>query len=372
MRTSAVIGGAAAYLGVSVAGRRWHRAWGATYREIGEPLPGDALIDAAAMQATRAITIAAAPEQVWPWLAQMGQGRGGLYTYTWIENALRADIHNLNRIDPELQALRVGDHVRLTPEPYLGRLPGQFYTVSEIRPGEALVMLQQLPTGGRTSWSFIVRARADGTTRLLVRTRASAPTEARARVARALELLLLEPGYFLMERGMLRGIRRRAEAHAGRRPAIVGEIVIARPVEEVFDTVADERNEPRYNPRLASVEKASAGPIGVGTRWLAATARGRRRIPMTIEVTAYERPRRLASRTRLAGMDIDGQLSFEPVTGGTRMRWCWDLRPHGPLRLLGPLIARVGARQEREIWSSLKRFLETSPDAIAGGVRRRR
>jgi hypothetical protein len=90
----------------------------------------------------------------------------------------------------------------------------------------------------------------------------------------------------------------------------------------VFDVVADERNEPRYNPRLVSVEKTSSGPIGVGTSWRAETTRGRRRIPMTIDVTAYDRPRRLASRTRLAGMDITGELSFEPVSTGTLMQWC--------------------------------------------------
>ena len=82
------------YLGVSAAGRRWYRTWGATAVEAREPLAGDSLIAAAAMQTTRAITIAAAREQVWPWLLQMGQGRGGLYTYEWIENLLGAKIHN--------------------------------------------------------------------------------------------------------------------------------------------------------------------------------------------------------------------------------------------------------------------------------------
>jgi uncharacterized membrane protein len=361
----AVLGG---YLGFSAAARRWYRTWGATANEAREPLAGDSLIEAAVMQTTRAITIAASPEQVWPWLLQMGQGRGGLYTYSWIENALRADIHNLDRVDPALQQLEVGERVRLTPDPYLGRLPGQYYTVTEIRPREALVMLQQLPTGANTSWSFVLRASGSEKTRLLVRARASAPAQASARAARTLELLLLEPGYFFMERGMLRGIKHRAETLAGRHeeatclrgraPTVLGEIVIERPVEEVFDIVADERNEPRYNSRLMSVEKTSSGPIGVGTSWRAETTRGRRRIPMTIDVTAYDRPRRLASRTRLASMDITGELSFEPVSAGTRMQWCWQLQPRGPLKLLGPLIARQGERQEQAIWSSLKRFLE--------------
>jgi hypothetical protein len=221
----AVAGGVAAllaaYLGVSVAARPWYRSWGACPEEARERLAGDSLIDDAAMQTTRAITIAASPGRVWPWLLQLGQGRGGLYTYTWVENALRADIHNLDYIDPQLQRLDVGDRVRLTPDPYLGRLPGQYYTVTEIRAREALVMVQQLPRGAITSWSFVLRAQADGNARLLVRTRASEPPRASTRVQRALELLLLEPGYFVMERGMLRGIKRRAEAQVGH-GAVVG------------------------------------------------------------------------------------------------------------------------------------------------------
>ena len=96
-------------------------------------MPGDEVLASAALQTTRAITIAAPAAEVWPWLVQMGQGRGGLYTYEWIENLLGAQIHNLDRIDPELQRLELGDHIRLTPELYLGRVPGQFYVVQEIR-----------------------------------------------------------------------------------------------------------------------------------------------------------------------------------------------------------------------------------------------
>ena len=204
------------YLWLSAAGRRWYRTWGATSHEAREPLTGDSLVATPSMQTTRAITIAAAPEHVWPWLLQMGQGRGGLYTYTWIENALRANIHNLDRIDPDLQHLQVGDRVGLTPDPYLGGIPGQYYTVTEVQPREALVMVQQLPTGAITTWSFVLRPRGSAETRPLVRARAATPARASARFQRALELLLLEPGYFIMEHGMMRGIKRRAETLAGR------------------------------------------------------------------------------------------------------------------------------------------------------------
>jgi hypothetical protein len=139
---------------------------------------------------------------------------------------------------------------------------------------------------------------------------------------------------------------------------IAGEIVINRPVEEVFDFVADERNEPRYNPRLRRVEQLSAGPIGVGTRFRAETVTLGRPVPMVIEFTAYERPRRLRSATHMSTMEIDGTLAFESVAGGTRMHWSWELRPRGVLKLLSPLVARIGRRQEEAIWAGLKRHLE--------------
>ena len=139
---------------------------------------------------------------------------------------------------------------------------------------------------------------------------------------------------------------------------IEGEIFINRPVEEVFDVVADERNEPRYNPRLLWVEKVSSGPIGRRTQFRASTKTMGRPVQMTIEFTDYERPRHLASLTHLPTMEIRGALSFDPVPEGTRMGWSWELQPRGVLRLLTPLIARMGKRQEEAIWAGLKQFLE--------------
>lgn len=139
---------------------------------------------------------------------------------------------------------------------------------------------------------------------------------------------------------------------------IEGEIIIDRPADEVFDFVADERNEPTYNPRLRDVELLTTGPIGPGTRFRAQTTTRSRAVPMLIELTRVERPRRLASTTRMSSMDVVGDLTFDAVEGRTRMRWSWELRPHGVLRLLGPIVARVGRRQEEECWAALKRHLE--------------
>lgn len=140
--------------------------------------------------------------------------------------------------------------------------------------------------------------------------------------------------------------------------AVEGEIIINRPVDEVFDVVADERNEPRYNPRLLSAELIRGGPTGVGTRFRAEARMLGRPVPMTIEFTAYERPRLLASWTRMAAMDIRGTLTFEAEPAGTRMRWHWSLEPRGISHLLAPLLVLIGRRQEEAVWTGLKRYLE--------------
>jgi uncharacterized protein YndB with AHSA1/START domain len=139
---------------------------------------------------------------------------------------------------------------------------------------------------------------------------------------------------------------------------IDGELVINRPVHEVFDFVADERNEPRYNPRIRRAEKLSPGPIGAGTRFWAEAVTLGRTVGMTIEYTTYDRPRRLASSIHMPAADIAGTLRFDPVASGTRMGWSWVVRPCGLYRLLTPVIARMGRRQEQENWGGLKRFLE--------------
>jgi hypothetical protein len=82
-------------------------------------------------------------------------------------------------------------------------------------------------------------------------------------------------------------------------------------------------------------------------------------VAMVIEFTAFERPVRLSSHTQMSGMDIDGVLTFEPVGEATRMRWSWNLEPHGALRLVPWLVAIIGRRQEKTIWTSLKHHLET-------------
>lgn len=139
---------------------------------------------------------------------------------------------------------------------------------------------------------------------------------------------------------------------------IAGSIRIERPIDDVFDFVADERNEPTYNPRLGSVEKTTPGPIGNGTRWHAVATSGKRATPFELEITEYARATRLASVTHIGAVDISGALTFVAEADGTRLNWTWNLRPKGMLKLATPLLAALGRRQERRIWSGLKAHLE--------------
>jgi hypothetical protein len=177
--------------------------WGATDQESGRSLLGDDLIDNPDLTATRAITVGTSAEQVWPWIAQLGQGRGGFYSYDALENLVGCDIHSADQIVPEWQAITVGDQVKLHPEVGLG--------VAMVEQGRALVLRGGVPMGAAPppydfTWAFVVREQPDGTTRLLVRERYA--------YIQQWAPLLVEPVAavsFMMSQRMLRGIRVRAE-----------------------------------------------------------------------------------------------------------------------------------------------------------------
>jgi uncharacterized protein YndB with AHSA1/START domain len=144
---------------------------------------------------------------------------------------------------------------------------------------------------------------------------------------------------------------------------ITGEITIDRPVEEVFDAVADERNEPKYNPAMISSEKLTDGPIGRGTRFRAFHSSRRGPVEMDVELTDFERPRRLESVTSMSWANVRGGPTFRPTDdGGARMQWSWQVRPRGFARGLGPLVGVIGRRSERSYWEGLKGYLEAGRD----------
>lgn len=197
-----LVAGSAVAAAVAFARRRYLR-WGATAAESRGALPGDEFVPKPNVTATRAISIAGAADAVWPWVAQIGQGRGGFYTYDFLENLIGCDIHSAERIVPGWQSIAVGDTVRLHPEIGL--------RVSVLAQGAALVLHGGVSMGPVAppydfTWAFVVRDRGDGTTRLIVRERYG--------YTRWWSALLVEPVQvisFIMSRRMLRGIRQRAQ-----------------------------------------------------------------------------------------------------------------------------------------------------------------
>ena len=140
---------------------------------------------------------------------------------------------------------------------------------------------------------------------------------------------------------------------------IAGEVMIDAPVEEVFDLVADERNEPSYNPRVVRAQKVSEGPVGAGARFVAEPRGMGPRGSMQVEIRDYVRPHRLHNVIRSSYMLVEGTLSFQDVGHGTRLTWDWDMSLVGPMRALSPVLAVVGPRWERRNWVGLKHYLES-------------
>lgn len=174
--------------------RRPVLTWGTTAAEPTARLPGDELLEDADGVATRAISITAPADSVWPWIAQMGPSpRGGAYTYDWIENLLGLNMHSADRVLPEYQQPELGEGFGL------GANRMQF---ARVEPCHVLAMRS---ADGNWVWSFVLEEH-DGVTRLISRNRFRLP-----RLRDKLGMIPMELGSLVMERRMLRGIKQRAE-----------------------------------------------------------------------------------------------------------------------------------------------------------------
>lgn len=183
--------------------------WGATGDEATAPLPGDMLIRVADLVATRAITVRAGAEHVWPWLIQMGQGRGGLYSYDWLENLVGCQMRSADRVVPQWQDLAVGDEFRLHPDIAL--------SVTHVVPLRAFVVRGAVGVDGQSTaddpappydftWAFTLVPDGKDRTRLLIRERYVYLTVRAWPLVESVALVS-----FVMTERMLRGIRDRAE-----------------------------------------------------------------------------------------------------------------------------------------------------------------
>jgi hypothetical protein len=207
MKRAAVRGGVIAAGGLVLAAgleatayrrwRPWCLGWGATEDEVARALPGDELLADPDIVSTRAVGVDAPPGSIWPWLVQMGPGRGGAYTYDWIENLFGLGMHSTRRILPQYQGVKAGDEFPLGPG----------------RPAMRVAVLDPERTftlrfaDGNWVWIFSLSAE-DRHTRLISRNRIAA---AGAWPARLFGMLVMEPGSLIMERKMLLGIKERAE-----------------------------------------------------------------------------------------------------------------------------------------------------------------
>ena len=191
--------------------------WGATPEEAARTMPGDDLLAGPDIVSTRAITVEAPPDAIWPWLAQMGSGRGGAYTYDWIENLFGLGMHSVDEVLPEFQAIAIGDSIPLKPG-------GPELRVEVVEPGRALAVRH---ADGNWIWSFGLYPTPDGAaTRLVSRNRIA--TWDLTLPARVMYRYLMEPSSLVMERKMLLGIRSRAEQLAsGERDAPDGTVLEA-------------------------------------------------------------------------------------------------------------------------------------------------
>ena len=188
--------------------RPWFLTWGATDEELRWALPGDEIIPDAAVQNTRAFTVHAPPERVWPWLAQLGQDRGGFYSYDLLENLVGCQMPTEDVLRTEQQRWRPGDRLWMYPPDKAGG--AGFATLRTYEPGRALGFATRVigtpldePEDG--SWSFVIRPAEERNTRLLIRGRAAGD---RSLAGTLFDRFFFEPAHYVMERSMMTGIGR--------------------------------------------------------------------------------------------------------------------------------------------------------------------
>ena len=222
LATSGVLG---ASVGFGRLYHRTHRNRGSTEAEQLAPLPGDELVPNPASCSTMAISIAAPPAEVWPWLVQMGVDRAGFYTHLWLENGiLHLGVTNADSIVPSWQHLAVGDCLNYV-QPTEGRTPfGPI--VTELVPDQALIAAHSDGESCFGTWQFILKPEGDQECRLLMRSLWAREMPPAQRIAN----ILLEGGYTYMSIGMLQGIADRASGRSANQASAAAAARLNQPV----------------------------------------------------------------------------------------------------------------------------------------------
>ena len=216
--------------------RPWYLRWGATDDEVTRTLPGDEIIRTATHQETHAITIEASVEEVWRWVAQIGQDRGGFYSYDLLENLVGCEVPTSDYLRPNRQHWQIGDRLWLYPPQKAGGVG--FATLYTLIPGRALGFATFAPGTSPSSaedgsWAFVLESIDERTTRFLVRGRATA---GRSLAWLAFDRAIFEPMHFAMERRMMIGIKQLAEGQSRARFSNHVQVVLWTMVLIVFVT----------------------------------------------------------------------------------------------------------------------------------------
>lgn len=306
--------------------RRYRSHWGTDEEAAARSWPGDTLVPHPTWSWTHAVTIEAPAEEVWPWVAQIGQGKAGFYSYAALENLVGCVVENAPVVHPEWTDVRVGDAFRLHPD-----MPAM--TVAEVTPGRAFVA--HGPSDGHmaVSWLFLVEPLGIGRCRFVSRFRTWCTDDLATRAA--MGPTLMEPVGFVMDRRMLLGVKERAE-----RPQEPPDV----PTPEAFWETAPAA--PRVFERglLAALPEAArrwlgaalspgaplstavrlqmVGEIRLGEAWSPFEA---------TEVIRWDRGFVWRARVRMGGLPVSGADAW--VDGVGSMRW----------RLLGLLPVARGA-----------------------------
>ena len=177
--------------------REWQMNWGATSEEISRYMAGDELLENPGFNSTRAVEIKAPPEQVWPWLVQMGYKRAGLYSFRGLDNG---GMPSAERIIPEFQNLKVGDSV----------IP--LLKVVQMEPDKSMLWVFQKGAGSwqNATWSWGLYKTDTGHTRLVSRLRQQYAFNSFMGI---ISCVVIDPLEFFMMRTALLGIKRRVESN---------------------------------------------------------------------------------------------------------------------------------------------------------------
>jgi len=177
--------------------------WGASGDEIATRLPGDELVEDPPYSVTHGITIHGTPADIWPWLLQLGQERGGFYSYQQLENLVGCQIHNIYEIDPTIQIKSVNERVSLgATEAHPS------YIVRAIEPEHALVLYGEDPAV-KTTWQYVLKPIDAKRTRLLVRSHFAWKP---GFVNWLFYAVVVPPLHFIMERKMMLTVKRLVES----------------------------------------------------------------------------------------------------------------------------------------------------------------